>query len=154
LGATLIRALYLGIFSLGGRLLSGPQGRVALEQAMRLAVDEALKPGARPEMTVDVTKAGALAPTAIGLVITLPTLLLYPLYEVPVVLTAVMVYMMTCTALAATQTVRHLAAVRDQTRWQKAGRPPEWKNSFLARPSGIDIPVWLALTAFLIRASI
>ena len=85
--------------------------------------------------------------------ITIPILLLYPLYEVPVVLTVVLAYMMICTALAATQTARHLAAVHDRSRWQKAGRPPEWRSSALARPSDIDIVVWLVLAVFLIWAT-
>ncbi|MEP7764315.1 hypothetical protein [Sanguibacter sp. 25GB23B1] len=149
----MIRALYLGFFSLGGKLLGRQQDLATVAHSMRLAVDEALNPGANPEMTVDVTKVGALMPTAVGLVITIPVLLLYPLYEVPAVLTVVLAYMMTCTALAATQTARHLAAVHDRNRWQKAGRPPEWKASALGRPSGIDIPVWLVLAAFLIWAT-
>ena len=152
-GATLIRAVYLGLFSLGGKLLGRQQDPATLAYSMRLAVDEALSPGANPEMTVDVTKVGALGPTAVGLVITIPVLLLSSLFQVDAVVTAILAYMMTCTALAATQTARYLAAVRDRSRWQKAGRPQDWKASALARPSGIDIIVWLVLAAFLICAT-
>lgn len=148
----MIRVVYLGLFSLVWVLL-GVQGRTVGENPMRLAVDETLRGGGGPEMTADFTCVGAFGPTVVGLAVAIPVLLLYPLYEVPVVLTAVLAYMMTCTALAATQTARHMAAVRDRSRWQKAGRPPEWKSSALARPSDIDIVAWLVLAAFLIWAT-
>lgn len=150
LGATLIRALYLSFFWVVRTMLGGRQGRAGLERPARLAVEEALSPGACPDMTADVTGVGALMPTAVGLVITIPVLLLSPIFQIDAVLTAVLAYMMTCTALALTQTARHLAAVRDRNRWQAAGRPPEWRSSALARPSGIDIVVWLVFAAFLI----
>lgn len=149
-GAASIRVVYLGLYSLVSTVIGGRRGRAALARTGRIAVDKALGPEADPEMTADVTAVGAQMPTVIGLVATLPALLLYPLYEVPAVLTAVLPFMMTCTALSLTQAVRHMAAAHDRSRWQAAGRPPHWRPSALARPSGIDIVAWLALAALLI----
>lgn len=150
LTATCIWAVYLGLFSLAWTFLGVRKKLMAADHPVRLSIDETLRGDADPEATADFTAVGAQMPTVIGLVVALPALLLYPLYEVPAVLTAVLPFMMTCTALSLTQAVRHMAAVRDRSRWQAAGRPPDWRSSVLARPSGIDIIAWLALAALLI----
>lgn len=149
IGGACIRAVYLGIFSLGWVLLGVRRGNVAETDKLRLSIDETLRGGGDPEITAHFTAVGAQMPTVVGLVISLPTLLLYPLYEAPAVLTLVLIFMMSCTAFALTQTFRHMVAVRDRTRWRSAGRPQDWKSSTLAHPSGVDIIIWFVLTALL-----
>jgi hypothetical protein len=106
-----------------------------------------------PETRVDVTGVGDLTPTVIGLAITRPGLLLYPLYEIPVFLTGLLAFMMMCFALSLTQLARHLVARHDSSRWRGAGRRSDWTANSFALPRAADLIVRLVLSIVLIWAT-
>lgn len=131
----------------------GRRTRSAATGPAHAAIDSALSSDGDPDIRVDVTGVGALAPTVIGLAITLPGLLLYPLYEIRVVLTGLGAFMMVCTALSVTQLAHHLVAKHDLSRWRRAGRRSDWTANWFAVPRASDLIVWLVFSIVLIWAT-
>ncbi|EYR62037.1 hypothetical protein N866_12465 [Actinotalea ferrariae CF5-4] len=146
-----MRAIYMAIHvvvftALGHRVAGRSRSSVARE-----VVDKAFDQPSRIDLRYGAARMAVLVGVVIGGPIMLLALLLYPLYEAPVIMVAGVASSLVFYAFSLSQVPRMVASAWSHRRWTSAGRPSDWTASWLTRPHPLDLALWLVIAIVLIR---